>query len=146
MEVTLIDIYKGTEKYLEINRYRIYKKWKGNGSKDPNVNTTCSWCKGKGVKMVVQRMGNSILQSQQSCQDCRGEGYVIKEGDKCTICKGNKVNKESKTIKILLDKGAQDGKIYIFEGESDETPGYEPRDVIIEIKIKNIYSKEPEQI
>ena len=42
--------------------------------------------------MVVQRMGNSILQSQQSCQDCRGEGYVIKEGDKFTICKGNKVN------------------------------------------------------
>ena len=136
MEVTLEDIYKGTEKYLEINRYRICKKCKGNGSKDPNANTTCSGCKGKGVKMVVQRMGNTILQSQQSCPDCRGEGYVIKEGDKCTICRGNKVNKESKTIKILLDKGAPDGKRYTFEGESDEMPGYEPGDVIIEIKIK----------
>ena len=136
MEVTLEDIYKGTEKYLEINRYRICKKCKGNGSKDPNANTTCPGCKGKGVKMVVQRMGNTILQSQQSCPDCRGEGYVIKEGDKCTICRGNKVNKESKTIKILLDKGAPDGKRYTFEGESDEMPGYEPGDVIIEIKIK----------
>ena len=26
MDVTLEDIYKGTEKYLEINRYRICKK------------------------------------------------------------------------------------------------------------------------
>ena len=99
MEVSLEDIYKGSEKYLEINRYRICKKCKGNGSKDPNANTTCPGCKGRGVKMVVQRMGNTILQSQQGCPDCRGEGYVIKESDKCTSCRGNKVNKESTTIK-----------------------------------------------
>ena len=144
MEVSLEDIYKGSEKYLEINRYRICKKCRGNGSKDPNANTKCTGCNGRGVKMVVQRMGNTILQSQQSCPDCRGEGYVIKESDKCTSCRGNKVNKESKTIKILLDKGAPDGKRYTFEGESDEMPGYEPGDVIIEIKIKkhNLFQRE----
>ena len=136
LEVSLEDIYKGKEKYLEINRYRICKKCKGNGSKDPNANTTCPGCKGRGVKMVVQKMGNTIIQSQQSCSDCRGEGYVIKNEDKCPVCRGNKVNKEPKTIKILLDKGAPDGKRYTFEGESDEMPGYEPGDVIIEIKIK----------
>ena len=136
MEVSLEYIYVGKEKYLEINRYRICPKCKGNGSKDPNANTKCTGCNGRGVKMVVQRMGNTILQSQQACPDCRGEGYVIKEHDKCTQCKGNKVNKESKMIKILLDKGAPDGKRYTFEGESDEMPGYEPGDVIIEIKIK----------
>ena len=136
MEVSLEDIYKGKEKYLEINRYRICKKCKGNGSKDPNANTKCTSCNGRGVKMVVQRMGNTILQSQQTCPECRGEGYVIKENDKCPSCKGQKVNKESKTIKILLDKGAPDGKRYTFEGESDEMPGYEPGDVVIEIKIK----------
>lgn len=136
MEVSLEDIYKGKEKYLEINRYRICHKCKGNGSKDPNANTKCTGCNGRGIKMVVQRMGNTILQSQQHCPDCRGEGYVIKDSDKCTICKGNKVNKESKMIKILLDKGAPDGKRYTFEGESDEMPGYEPGDVVIEIKIK----------
>ena len=27
-------------------------------------------------------MGNTILQSQQTCQDCRGEGYIIKNEDK----------------------------------------------------------------
>ena len=48
----------------------------------------------------------------------------------------NAQNQEAKTLKILLDKGAPDGKRYTFEGESDEMPGYEPGDVIIEIKIK----------
>ena len=136
MDVSLEDIYTGKEKYLEIERYRICKKCKGNGSKNPNADTKCSGCGGRGVKMVVQRMGNTILQSQQPCPECRGQGYVIKDQDKCTSCRGNKVTKESKVIKILLDKGAPDGKRYVFEGESDEMPDCEPGDVIIEIKIK----------
>ena len=106
MEVSLEDIFIGKEKYLEIKRYRICKKCKG------------------------------ILQSQQTCPDCRGEGYIIKNEDKCPSCKGQKVQQESKMLKILLDKGAPDGKRYTFEGESDEMPGYEPGDVIIEIRIK----------
>ena len=136
MEVSLEDIFIGKEKYLEIKRYRICKKCKGNGSKDPNANTKCPGCNGKRVKLVVQRMGNTILQSQQTCPDCRGEGYVIKKEDKCPVCNGQKVNQESKTLKISLDKGAPDGKRYTFEGESDEMPGYDPGDVIIEIRIK----------
>ena len=135
-EVTLEDIYQGKEKYLEVERFRICDKCKGNGSKDPNANTKCTSCKGRGVRMVVQRMGNTILQSQQTCPDCRGEGYVIKDQDKCPGCKGNKVKKESKVLKVMLDKGAPDGKRYTFEGESDEVPDCEPGDIIIEIKIK----------
>ena len=136
MVVSLEDIFVGKEKYLEIKRYRICKKCKGNGSKDPNANTKCPGCNGKRVKLVIQRMGNTILQSQQTCPDCRGEGYIIKNEDKCEACNGQKVNQESKTLKILLDKGAPDGKRYTFEGESDEMPGYDPGDVIIEIRIK----------
>ena len=81
-------------------------------------------------------MGNTILQSQQTCPECRGEGYVIKNEDKCTACHGQKVTQESKTLKISLYQGAPDGKRYTFEGESDEMPGYDPGDVIIEIRIK----------
>ena len=136
MVVSLEDIFVGKEKYLEIKRYRICKKCKGNGSKDPNANTKCPGCNGKRVKLVIQRMGNTILQSQQTCPDCRGEGYIIKNEDKCEACNGQKVNQESKMLKILLDKGAPDGKRYTFEGESDEMPGYDPGDVIIEIRIK----------
>ena len=134
--VTLEDVYLGKDKYIEVSRYRICKACKGNGAKDPNANTTCSKCDGKGVRMVVQRMGNTILQSQQTCPECRGEGTVIKEDDKCKTCKGNKVTKEKKQLKVSLDKGAMSGKRYTFEGESDEVPGYEPGDVVIEIELK----------
>ena len=133
LKVTLSDIYKGTEKYLEINRFRICKKCNGSGSKDPNANTKCSTCGGKGYRMVVQRMPMGIMQTQQECPDCNGEGYVIK--NKCTECHGQKVTKQSTVLKVMLDKGAPDGKRYVFEGESDEVPDCVPGDVIVEIEI-----------
>ena len=37
----------------------------------------------------------------------------------------------------MLDKGAPDGKRYVLSGESDEVPGCEPGDVVIEIEIEN---------
>ena len=135
MKVSLEDIYLGKEKYLEIKHDRICKRCKGTGSKDPNAHTKCSTCDGRGYKMIVQRIAMGMIQTQQTCPDCRGEGEIIKE--KCPECKGRKVKRESKLLKILLDKGAPDGKRYVLSGESDEIPGYEPGDIVIEIEIEN---------
>ena len=135
MKESLEDIYLGKEKYLEIKRDRICKKCKGSGSKDPNAQTKCTTCDGRGYRMVVQRIAMGMIQTQQPCPDCRGEGEIIK--DKCPECRGRKVVRESKLVKILLDKGAPDGKRYVLSGESDEVPGCEPGDVVIEIEIEN---------
>jgi DnaJ family protein A protein 2 len=37
----------------------------------------------------------------------------------------------------MLDKGAPNGKRYVFEGESDEVPDCDPGDVIVEIEIQD---------
>ena len=43
---------------------------------------------------------------------------------------------KSKTLEIEIDKGAPDGKRYPFVGESDEFPGVEPGDVVVEIVVE----------
>ena len=73
LKVTLEDVYKGTQKYLQISRYRICTGCKGNGSKDPNVNTKCTGCAGKGVKMIVRQIQMGIIQQQVTCTDCKGK-------------------------------------------------------------------------
>jgi DnaJ family protein A protein 2 len=65
-----------------------------------------------------------------------GEGYVIKECDKCKECKGQKVSQEKKMLEVDIDKGAPDGKRYVFPGESDEVPDVEAGDVIVEVMIE----------
>ncbi|MCQ2817991.1 MAG: DnaJ domain-containing protein [archaeon] len=135
-DVTLEDIYLGKEKIFEISHYRICKNCKGSGSKNPDANTKCPGCDGRGYKVVIQRLPMGMIQTQRQCDECNGEGTVIKDKDRCPNCKGNKVVKESKMIKIMLDKGAPDGKRYTFKGEADEMPDYEPGDVVVEINIK----------
>ena len=136
LTVTLEDVYKGNKRFLEISRYRNCELCKGSGSKDPNANTKCQACQGKGMKIVVKQISMGYIQQSVHCSDCNGEGFVIKEKDKCTKCKGEKVNKVSKVLEVDIDKGAPDGKRYTFAGESDEVPGVDPGDIIVEILVE----------
>jgi len=133
LKVTLEDLYKGAKKYLEISRYRICMTCKGSGSKIKDANTKCSGCNGRGQKTVQRQIPMGIIQQTIQCPDCKGEGSVIKEKDKCPVCKAEKVVQSKKLIEVEIEKGAMDGKRYTFAGESDEIPDVEPGDIIIEL-------------
>lgn len=136
LNVTLEDLYKGNTRFLEISRYRTCTNCKGNGSKDPKANTKCTGCQGKGMKVVVRQIAMGYIQQTVQCPDCKGEKSVIKDKDKCPECKGEKVKRTSKVLEVHIDKGAPDGKRYTFAGESDEMPGVEAGDVIVEILVQ----------
>ena len=136
LNVTLEDIYKGNKKFLEISRYRVCEPCKGSGSKDPKANTKCAGCQGKGMKVVVRQISMGYIQQTIQCPDCKGEGSAIKDKDKCPECKGEKVKRVSKTLQIDIDKGAPEGKRYTFAGESDEVPGVEAGDIVVEILVQ----------
>ena len=136
LDVTLEEVYLGKDKFFKVERWRICKDCKGTGCKEPNAKITCSGCNGRGVKVVIQRHIMGMIQTQQECPDCNGEGKIIREKDKCVSCKGKQVKRESKALKLMLDKGAPDKKRYVFSGESDEVPDCEPGDVVVEINIK----------
>jgi DnaJ family protein A protein 2 len=76
LKVNLEDVYTGAQKYLQISRFRICVGCKGSGSKDPNANTKCGGCNGKGVKMVVRQIQMGIIQQQVTCSECKGN-YLI---------------------------------------------------------------------
>jgi DnaJ family protein A protein 2 len=134
MKIKLEDVYNGAKKTYEFSRRIVCRKCTGSGSANPNAVTKCAGCNGKGVKMVVQRMANILLQQQQTCPDCQGEGQVIK--DKCKECKGEKVAFEVKTISVDIDKGIPDGHRYVLNEQGDEYPDIETGDVHVEMFIE----------
>ena len=79
MKITLEDAYNAAKKTVEYSRRIICKKCKGTGSANPAANSKCGGCGGRGAKLVAQRMGHIMLQTQQTCPDCKGEGQVIKD-------------------------------------------------------------------
>jgi len=134
LKVTLEDLYSGAKKYLEISRYRTCTSCKGSGSKIKDANTKCGGCNGRGQKTIQRQIPMGIIQQTITCPDCKGEGSVIKEKDKCKECKGEKVIQAKKLLEVEVERGAPDGKRYVFSGESDEFPDVEAGDVIIELQ------------
>ncbi|TFK26374.1 DnaJ-domain-containing protein [Coprinopsis marcescibilis] len=133
--VTLEDLYKGKVTKLALTRNVICVKCKGKGGKDGAVKT-CNNCSGRGVKITLRQMGPMIQQIQSPCDECSGTGEIINMRDRCQHCKGKKVISEKKPLEVHIDKGMKNGQTVTFRGESDQSPGAEPGDVIIVIEEK----------
>jgi DnaJ family protein A protein 2 len=133
IEISLTDAYNGTKRKVRITRNRICKDCNGKGGKEETI-TECSVCSGTGRIVKIIQMGNLIQQTMRVCDECHGRGKVI--GDKCKKCNGRAVVEEQKVIELDIAKGTPDGHRFTFDGESDEYPGIEPGDVIIEVQLK----------
>jgi len=131
LPVTLEDLYNGKKTKLQVTKDVICAGCKGSGAVREGATQKCKTCDGRGIRIVVQRMGMFVQQMQTVCHDCEGSGEAIKEEDKCTKCHGAKVLKEKKVLEVEVDKGMSHGQKITFRGESDQAPGVEPGDIII---------------
>lgn len=51
-------------------------------------------------------------------------GEVINEKDRCKVCLGKKVTKESKQIEVHIDKGMKHEQKVVLRGEGDQSVRY----------------------
>jgi DnaJ family protein A protein 2 len=77
-----------------------------------------------------------IQRFQTVCQDCNGEGEIIRDRDRCKRCMGKKTVVERKVLHVHVDRGVKSGHKIEFRGEGDQMPGVLPGDVVFEIEQK----------
>jgi DnaJ-class molecular chaperone len=70
------------------------------------------------------------------CDECDGKGQSMDPSKLCKTCSGKKIKKESKVLKVEIDKGSPNGERYTVHGEGDQVPDVEPGDVIVQIREK----------
>lgn len=134
LQISLEDLYNGKTKKIALTKDVLCTSCSGSGAKKGVNPKSCNGCDGQGVKLVVKPIGPGMVQQMQVvCPDCRGKGEILKDSDKCTQCRGEKVEKVKKTLEVFIDKGMQNGNKITFAGESDEAPGMEPGDFIFVI-------------
>ncbi|RXK36245.1 chaperone regulator [Tremella mesenterica] len=133
--VSLEDLYKGKVQKLALSKSVICKTCEGRGGKKGAVKQ-CTACRGQGVRVILRQLGPMMQQIQQPCNECEGTGEVMDPKDRCKSCNGKKTISERKVLEVHIDKGMKSGQQIKFPGESDQSPGVIPGDVVIVLEEK----------
>jgi len=132
-EVELADIYKGASIDFMIKKHILCDHCRGSGAATDGDIHSCSGCGGSGVKLVKQQIFPGMFaQSQTTCNECGGRGKIIAK--KCPHCNGNKVVDYTGHYTLEVSPGMPEGHEIVFEGESDESPDWEPGDVVLRVR------------
>jgi len=132
VEVELSELYNGATKNLNIQKNVVCSHCHGTGGKLGQTKT-CPKCNGRGqvVEQVDTGMGFHF-QMQNTCNRCGGKGIIFKET--CPHCKGKKVLREEKNLKVEVERGMKHGDKIVFPKESEQTPDTTPGDLIVTLK------------
>lgn len=120
--VTLHQARAGEE--IEVNVDRLTECDHCHGSKtEPGGKppVTCTTCGGAGAVRGQARTIFGVMETQQPCPTCRGEGQLVV--DPCTVCKGRGRTLKSDTVKVKLPRGIDEGYRIRVSGMGNEGPG-----------------------
>lgn len=120
VKVTLEEIYSGTKKKIDFERYTLCTECSGRGANcdDP----CCTECNGVGTtfKQVKQRM------MQTQCKKCKGTG-IDPNAPICKKCNGKTCFKETHSATIVIEKGVTSNTPIVISNEGNEIPVNERR-------------------
>ena len=133
--ITLEEAFNGCEKEIKITRSEICPTCNGSKSKPGVEPETCPTCKGTGQIKEVSNTFLGQMVNVRPCRHCGGTGKIIT--DPCEDCRGKGSVRKSKTIKLEIPEGVDEGNHLRVSGEGNcgEKPGLEG-DLIVTVHIK----------
>nr|ACI16056.1 DnaJ chaperone protein [Bodo saltans] len=119
IELTLEEVYNGTNKLVRIARMRKCNGCAGTGSTDKQ-RITCSGCGGSGRRVQMVRIGGMAMQQQVGCPACQGVG-VLPPRRPCGGCGAAGYCKEVKNFRVDVPRGTEDSDVVRISGEGDQS-------------------------
>jgi DnaJ family protein A protein 2 len=136
VELSLDEFYTGKNIEFTLPKEKLCDTCHGSGAKDPKAVKTCKSCNGNGFRVVTQRMGPMIQQSQEVCRSCHGQGKTVAPTDRCPTCNGNKVIKERKKFSLFVEPGRDLSEHIVLHGEAHQAPGAVAGDIVVTLHQK----------
>ncbi len=107
----------GVKKEINIPKVEKCSSCSGTGAKNGKEFSTCQTCRGTGrVRYSQQTIFGTTIQ-EGPCKACNGTGKLVKE--KCTDCGGKGYKKITKTVKINVPAGIDNGQTITLRGEGN---------------------------
>ncbi|ADJ26593.1 chaperone protein DnaJ [Dehalogenimonas lykanthroporepellens BL-DC-9] len=134
ISITLEEASTGLEREINIQRVEACGDCKGTGAKDGTFPAKCSECGGQGKVYQVQRSVFGRFTNVVTCPACHGEGQIIT--DPCPKCKGGGRERVTRTIKVRVPPGIDNGnQIRMSGGGNLGERGGGPGDLYITVNV-----------
>ncbi|MBE6505786.1 MAG: molecular chaperone DnaJ [Methanobrevibacter sp.] len=135
VQITLEEAYNGCEKEIKVTRSELCPTCNGSKSKPGHDPQTCPTCNGTGQIKEVSNTFLGQMVNVRPCRQCGGTGKIIT--DPCDECHGKGSVRKTKTIKLEIPEGVNEGNHLRVSGEGNcgETSGLEG-DLIVSVHIK----------
>ena len=115
--VTFEEAAFGCEKDVSAMRVEVCDECKGTGCKEGTTAEKCSDCNGHGTVTSQQRTPFGVMQSTAECPKCSGRGKIIHQP--CPKCRGLGLVRRSKSIKVSVPAGIDDGQTISIRGQGN---------------------------
>ena len=135
VHITLKEAFHGCEKEIKVTRSELCPTCNGSKSKPGHDPETCPTCKGTGQIKEVSNTFLGQMVNVRPCRQCGGTGKIITEP--CDKCRGKGSVRKTKTIKLEIPEGVDEGNHLRVSGEGNcgEASGLEG-DLIVSVHIK----------
>ena len=125
----------GLEKEITVTKEDLCDTCKGTGAKEGTEAIRCSTCNGTGQVSQRQQTMFGTVMTNKTCTTCGGKGTIIK--DSCPSCSGRGRKNKTKTLKVKIPAGINQGEMLTLRGEGEPgTKGGPYGDLYIEVSIR----------
>ena len=121
IQISLEDAYHGLEQNIRVPRTETCDICQGTGAKPGTKPKTCAQCRGTGQLKQTRRTAFGMFTQVAPCPTCQGTGEMIDQ--KCLKCHGKKLIRVTRSIKLKIPRGVEDGSQLRLHGEGESGPG-----------------------
>ena len=135
IEISFEDAAFGCEQQITYSRIESCPTCHGTGCKGGAQPETCAYCHGTGTVRTQQNFMGMTMQSQQPCPKCGGAGKIIK--DPCQTCKGKGKVRHTKTLKVSVPAGIDNGQSFRVREEGNAGSNGGPNgDLLVTVTVR----------
>ena len=134
LTITFEEAAKGCKKTVSYNNICTCEECHGTGAQKGSQAKTCSACSGTGRVTVSQRSPFGVVQTQRSCDACRGKGKII--DTPCRACNGSGRRKVNKKVEVNIPAGIDNDQVLNVSGHGNSgTNGGPAGDLHVYIRV-----------